>query len=162
MPLRMLSVGLALVGLRTGIGSVYLAKARPSIDIYLHGARLLLIAAAVCGLSRFGLAGISAGMSGVEGLISIAGLLVAAALVGLGSSDLITAVLPAAGLALACAVATAAGKALAMLSGATGPLVLVFVLVPPAAVFIWVEGATVTAMVADAFNANKVAGPQCS
>ena len=162
LPLRMLSVGLALVGLRTGIGSVYLAKARPSMDIYLHGARLALIAVAVCGLSRFGLAGISAGMSGVEGLISIAGLLVAAALVGLGLSDLITAALPAAGLASVCALATAAGKALAILCGATGPLVMVFVVLPPAAVFIWIEGATVTAMVAGAFNVNKVAGTQCS
>ncbi len=162
LPLRMLSIGLALLGLRTGIGSVYWAKARPAVDIYLNSARLVLIVAAVCGLSNFGLFGISAAMSGVEGLISIAGLLVAAALVGLRPRDLVFAALPGIWLALGCAFATAAGKMLAMLCGVTGPLVLAFIALPPGAVFILIEGATFTAMVAGAFNVNKVAGEQWS
>jgi O-antigen/teichoic acid export membrane protein len=162
LPLRMLSVGLALVGLRTGIGSVYWAKGRPSVDIYLHSARLGLIVGVVCGLAHFGLVGISAAMSAVEGLISIAGLLVAAALVGLRLRDLVFAALPAAWLALGCALAAAAGKALAMLCGVSGPMALALIALPPAAVFILVEGATVTAMVAGAFNVNKVADAQLS
>lgn len=162
MPLRMLATGLALLGLRTGIGSIYLAKARPSVDIYLHSTRLVLIAGAVCGLSNFGLVGISAAMSGVEGFISVVGLLVAGALVGLRLRDLMTAALPATLLALGCAVAAAAGKALVVLCSATGPLVLLLVALPPAAVFMAVERARVTAMVSSAFNVNKIAGVQCS
>jgi len=162
LPLRMLSVGLALLGLRTGIGSVYWAKARPSVDIYLHSARLVMIVAAVCGLSSFGLAGISAAMSGVEGLISIVGLLVAAALVELSLRDLVIAALPGTWLALSCAAASAAGKVLVMLCGVSGPLALALIALPPAAVFILIEGATVTAMVAAAFNTNKVADAQWS
>jgi len=161
-PLRLLSVGLALLGLRTAIGSVYFAKGRPAIDIYLHGARLVLIAAAVYGFSRLGLAAISAAMSGVEGLISVVGLMIASALVGLRPRDLTAAALPGFKLALGCAMATAAGKMLALLCGAGGPVVIAFIAIPPAAVFLWWEGARVGAMVAGAFDLNKGASTQLS
>ncbi len=161
-PLRLLSVGLALLGLRTGIGSVYYAKARPAIDIYLHSARLIMIVAVVWGLSRTGLAGISAAMSGVEGLISVAGLLFASTLVGLALRDLTAAALPGLWLALGCALATAAGKALALLCGAAGPAVLAFVVIPPAAVFLWIEGAALLAMVSGAFDLNRAASAELS
>jgi O-antigen/teichoic acid export membrane protein len=159
-PLRLLSVGLGLMGLRTGIGSVYFAKGHPEIDIYLHSARLVLIVAAVYGLSGLGLPAISAGMSGVEGLISIAGLLIAVGLVKLKPTDLIKAALPGLRLAVACAFAAGAGKALGILSGAMGPLALVFVAIPPAVVFIWLEGQTLASIAAGAFGVNKFAGPQ--
>jgi O-antigen/teichoic acid export membrane protein len=161
-PLRLLSVGLALMGLRTGIGSVYYAKARPSLDVYLHGARLILVIAAVCGLYRTGLTGISAGMSGVEGLISVWGLMLAIALVGLEWRDLVAATLPGLRLALACMIATAAGKALALLFAVTGPAVLAFIVLLPAAVFCWLEGSTFIAMLAGAFDLNKPAVAQWS
>jgi PST family polysaccharide transporter len=163
LPLRLLSGGLALVGLRTGIGAVYYAKGRPFIDIYLHSARLVMIVAVVCSLSGTGLAGISAGMSAVEGLISIAGLLIACTLAALSPNDLIVAALPALRLAVACALATGAGKLLAALCGAAGgPLVLVFVLLPPAAVFVWLEGQTLVSIIAGAFDLNKIARTQLS
>jgi PST family polysaccharide transporter len=161
-PLRLLSAGLALVGLRTGIGSVYYAKSRPAFDIYLHSARLVMIAAAVCGLSRAGLGAISAAMSGVEGLISIAGLLLASSLVGLALRDLTEAALPGLWLALGCALATAAGKALAILCGAAGPMVLAFVVIPPAVVFLWIEGAALLTMVTGAFDLNRAASVEVS
>ncbi len=161
-PLRLLSVGLALVGLRTGIGAVYYAKGRPVTDIYLHGVRLVMIVVAVCGMASTGLVGISAAMSGVEGLISILGLLVASAMARLTPGDLIKATLPGARLALTCALATGAGKALAALCGAAGPVVLLFVVLPPAAVFVWLEGQTLSSMVAGALDLNKVAGTQLS
>ena len=40
--LRLLALALATVGLRIGIGSVFYAKVRPIIDVYLHAARLTL------------------------------------------------------------------------------------------------------------------------
>ncbi|MGH8014217.1 MAG: oligosaccharide flippase family protein, partial [Candidatus Binataceae bacterium] len=46
-PMRVLSCGLAFMGLRLGIGSVYFAKDYPSFDLYLNGVRLLLIVTAV-------------------------------------------------------------------------------------------------------------------
>jgi O-antigen/teichoic acid export membrane protein len=166
-PLRLLSFGLALVGLRTGIGAVYLAKGRPAIDIYLHSVRLVMIVAAVCSLAATGLVGISAAMSGVEALISIVGLLVASALATLRPLDLIRAAAPGAKLALGCALATGAGKALAMLCDLGGPLMLVLIALPPAAVFLWLEGQMLGAMVAGAFDwnkitDNKIAGTQLS
>jgi O-antigen/teichoic acid export membrane protein len=161
-PLRLLSVGLALLGLRNGIGAVYYAKGRPALDIYLHGARLVLLAAAVWSLSGLGLLGISAGMSAVESTISIGGLLIAAALANLALRDLILAILPGLRLALACAVAAAAGKALAMVCGVSGPLVLLFVALPPAVIFVWLEGQTLGAIVGGAFDFNKVARTQLS
>jgi O-antigen/teichoic acid export membrane protein len=166
-PLRLLSFGLALVGLRTGIGAVYLAKGRPAIDIYLHSVRLVMIVAAVCSLAATGLVGISAAMSGVEALISIVGLLVASALATLRPLDLIRAAAPGAKLALGCALATGAGKALAVLCDLGGPLMLVLIALPPAAVFLWLEGQMLGAMVAGAFDwnkitDNKIAGTQLS
>jgi O-antigen/teichoic acid export membrane protein len=161
-PLRMLSAGLALVGLRTGIGAVYFAKGRPVIDIYLHSARLALLVVAVCSTAGIGLVAISGAMSVVEGLISIAGLLVATALAGLAPTDLIRAALPGLRLAIACAIATAAGKALAALCGVTGPLVLVFIVLPPAATFAWLEAQTLVGIVAGAFDPNKLPNTQLS
>lgn len=160
-PLRLLSAGLALVGLRTGIGAVYYAKGRPAIDIYLHSARLVMIVVAVCSTASIGLVGISAAMSAVEGLISIAGLLVASAMARMSFGDLIKAALPGLRLALTCALATAAGKVLAALCGAAGPVGLLFVVLPPAAVFVWLEGQTLSSIVTGVLDL-KVAGTQLS
>jgi len=161
-PLRLLSIGLALVGLRTGIGAVYYAKGRPTIDIYLHSARLFMIIVAVCSMSATGLMGISAAMSGVEGLISIAGLLIAAALVKLSPGTLIAAATPGLRLAAACAFATGAGKLIGALCGVTGPLVLAFIVLPPAAIFVWLEGQTLVSILAGAFDFNRLPGTQLS
>jgi O-antigen/teichoic acid export membrane protein len=159
-PLRLLSLGLALMGLRTGIDSVYYAKARPSIDIYLHSTRVALIVAAVCGFSSTGLAGISAAMSGVEGLISIMALTFASVLLGLSRRELVGAALPGLRLALACLLATAVGKAVGLLCDASGPALIAFIALPPAAVFLWLEGSTLSAMVTGVFDFNPAAATQ--
>jgi hypothetical protein len=51
---------------------------------------------------------------------------------------------------------------LALLCGAGGPVVIAFIAIPPAAVFLWREGARVGAMVAGAFDLNKAASTQLS
>ncbi len=151
-PMRALSLGLALSGLGTGIGSVCYAKGRPSVDIYLHSARLLLIIALVSTLASTGLVGISAAMSGVESLINIAGLLVAVALVKLSPWDLISASVPGLQLALTCAFAVLVGKALVFLCGISGPLVLLFIAIPPGAVFVGLERRTLASILAGAVS----------
>ncbi len=161
-PLRLLSGGLALVGLRVGMGAVYFAKGRPATDIYLHSARLLLIVAAVCGMAGTGLVGISAAMSVVEASISVAGVLIACALVKLGPSDLVMAALPGARLACACTLAAFAGKLLAAACDAAGPLALAFVALPPAGIFVWLEANRLSAIVAGVFDLNRVPGAQLS
>jgi len=158
--LRMLSMGLALLGLRTGIGSIYYAKARPALDIYLHGARLLLIAGAVCGLSHIGLTAIGAAMSAVEGSVSVVGLLLASTLVEIGLRDLMAAALPGLRLGFGCALGAGVGKTFALLCGAVGPSVVVFTVLPPAAIFLWLEGAALSAIVTGVFDLNKVAVTQ--
>ncbi|MGH7933632.1 MAG: oligosaccharide flippase family protein, partial [Candidatus Binataceae bacterium] len=140
-PMRLLAGGLALAGLRTGIGSVYYAKNYPSFDIYLNGMRLGLIVAAViaCADAGMGLFGVSASVSAVEAVISIAGEYLACMLVGMRMRDFWRATLPGVRTAVFCAVATAAGKIVAQLLGIDAPTVLVFVAAPPAAAFLWLE-----------------------
>jgi len=65
LPMRLLAPGLALCGLRLGIGSVFYSKNHPALDMYLHGVRLTLLVITVLGLSRWGLFGVSLGMSTV-------------------------------------------------------------------------------------------------
>ena len=55
LPMRLLAPGLALCGLRLGIGSVFYSKNHPALDMYLHGVRLTLLVVAVLGLARWGL-----------------------------------------------------------------------------------------------------------
>jgi O-antigen/teichoic acid export membrane protein len=150
--LRMLALGLALVGLRNGIGSVYYAKDHPAFDIYLHGVRLILIVAVVGALARSGLVSVSAGMSGVEAVIGVAGTLLACWLIGLKFRHLVAAAVPGLRLAAACAVTTAVGKAFVFFAGIQGPLVLVLVAIPPAVVFYCLEASTLSIMLASAFT----------
>ncbi|HTY54081.1 MAG TPA: oligosaccharide flippase family protein [Candidatus Binataceae bacterium] len=150
--LRMLALGLALVGLRNGIGSVYYAKDHPAFDIYLHGFRLLLIVIVVGSLASSGLVIVSAGMSGVETVIGVVGTLLACWLIELDFRRLAAATIPGLRLAVACGFATGAGKALASFAGVHGPLVLAFVVVPPAAIFYCLEASTLTTMLAGAFG----------
>src|SRR5262249_54766222 len=72
-PMRLLSGGLALAGLRMAIGSIYFAKGRPSFDVYVHLLRLGLIIVVVTMLARTGLIGVSLGMGVVEATVSIFG-----------------------------------------------------------------------------------------
>jgi polysaccharide transporter, PST family len=150
--LRLLSVGLAAAGLRIGIGSVYYAKGRPSLDIYLHGLRVSLIVAAVTLLYPMGLYAVSAGMSAVELLISGIGQWFACDLIKLRPSRLARATLPGLRVALLCGAATFAGKLAAEACHLSGPAVLLPIAAPPAALFSWLEGSDARQMISMAFE----------
>lgn len=150
--LRVLAFGLGLVGLRAGIGSVYYAKDHPSFDIFLHSIRLILIVVVVGKLAGSGLVYTTEGMSGVEAVISVVGMLLACSLIGLKLRHLAVAAIPGLRLAAACLFATAVGKAFALFGEMQGPLVLALVAFPPAAVFCCLEASTMRAMLASVFT----------
>jgi O-antigen/teichoic acid export membrane protein len=135
-PLRLLAFGLALCGLREGMGAIFYAKNRPEMDIYLNTTRLVLIIITVGVLAPAGLFGVSAGMSILEGGVSIAGQYMVCMLIGMSAFDLVTPILPGLGSAAWCVLATAAGKLIAFWAGLHGPIVLPFVAIPPAIVFL--------------------------
>jgi lipopolysaccharide exporter len=151
-PLRLLAAGLALAGLRVGIGSIYYSKGYPSFDIYLHTFRLLLIVIAVTSCARYGLLGVSAAMSLVEGLVSIVGVWFASYLVELKASQLIAAALPGLRLAAVCTVCALIAKEVAYSAGLEGPLTLL--VIGPASVLAYgcLEGRTLLRMFAAAFG----------
>jgi len=150
-PLRLLAPGLILMGLRCGIGSVYYAKDRPSFDIYLHSARLVLIVIVVASAAQFGLNAVSIGMSAVEGTVSIAGQWMACALLGLGIVDLVQDSVPGVTLALLCALSTIPGKLIPAALTMNRASALALIAVPAALVFIWREAGNATDIVRKAF-----------
>ncbi len=151
LPMRLLAPGLALCGLRLGIGSVYYSKNRPELDIYLHGVRLTLLVITVLGLSRYGLFGVSVGMSVVEGVVSVAGQAIACALIDLRLRDLARAAIPSLRLTALCALATVGGKTAATYAEAHGAIVLVAAAVPPALVYLWLERSNAMDLLGRAF-----------
>lgn len=155
-PLRLLSVGLGLAGLREGIGSIYYAKDHPAFDIYLNGVRLPMVVVTVVTLAGGGLVAISAGMSLVEATISVAGVYMACRLIGLDLRELITPVVPGLRLTVLCACATAAGKIFAHLAGFGELATAVMVVLPPAIVFCGIEASAMSEILARAFGRSKV------
>lgn len=151
-PLRLLSIGFILVGLRIGIGSVYYAKDHPSFDIYLHGVRLAVLLATVIPIASFGLGAVSAGMGLVEGTVSILGLYLVCRLIELRLGDLFSAFVPGAWLAMFCAIAAIAAKELGSLAGLEPVLLLVMEAVFPAIVFLWLEAPMFADMISKAFR----------
>ena len=151
LPMRLLAPGLALCGLRLGIGSVYYSKNRPALDMYLHGVRLTLLVIAVVGLAPWGLFGVSLGMSAVEGVVSVAGQALACALIGLSLRDLATSGIPALRLTVLCALATVAGRTVAALAGADGAIVLIAAAAPPTLVYLWMERSNAIDLIGKAF-----------
>ncbi len=151
LPMRLLAAGLALRGMRLGIGPVYFSRNRPSFDIYLHGARLVLIVAAVWGCARWGLFGVSAGMSIVEGAMSVAGLAMACALVELPLGALARAAAGGVRLTLLCGLCIVAGRTAAMAAGYRDAPVLAAAALPAALAYVWMERASISAMLAQAF-----------
>ena len=151
LPMRLLAPGLALCGLRLGIGSVFYSKNHPSVDMYLHGVRLTLLVIAVLSLARWGLFGVSLGMSTVEGFVSIFGQGLACALIGLSLRDLATSAIPALRLTVLCALATVAGRMAAMVAGESGVIVLVAAATPPALIYLWMERSNAMDLIGRAF-----------
>lgn len=150
-PLRLLAGGLALAGLREGIGTIFYAKDHPSLDIMLNGARLVLIVAVVLTFKGYAIYGISAGMSVVEGAISLVGMALASRLINTRFAVLMKIALPGLRLAGLCAVATLAGKLVAHVANLEGIAALALIVALPAATFCWSEGATMSQMVSAAF-----------
>jgi polysaccharide transporter, PST family len=151
-PMRLLAFGLALAGLRLGIGATYYARNFPSMDIFLNGTRLLLIVAAVVFAARFGLIGVSASVSGVEALISIVGQLIVCVLVDLKLREVAAALMPGLRVASVCMLATLVGRTIAGLAAFHGPLALIFAAVPPVVSFLWLEGDEAARIAASAFS----------
>jgi len=151
LPMRLLAPGLALCGLRLGIGSVFYSKNHPALDMYLHGVRLTLLVITVLGLSRWGLFGVSLGMSAVEGVVSVFGQGLACALIGLSLRDLTTSAIPAVRLTMLCALATVAGRTAAMFAGASGGMVLIAAAAPAALAYLWMERSNAADLIGRAF-----------
>ena len=156
LPMRLLAPGLALSGLRLGIGSVYYSKNRPALDMFLHGARLILLVITVVGLSRWGLFGVSLGMSAVEGAVSVVGQALACELIALRLWNLAVAALPAIRLTVLCALATLAGRTLAKIAmpdgiGSNHTVVLLAAALPAALIYLWIERSHAADLIGKAF-----------
>jgi lipopolysaccharide exporter len=136
-PLRVLAVGLSFTGLRLAIGSIYYTKDHPSFDIYLHGARLILIVASVILAAPLGLLGVSIAMSAVETVISVAGQFLAGRLIEFSLIDWFAACAAGMRLALLCGVAALLGIAAVNFSHLQGAAALILILLPCAASFLW-------------------------
>jgi len=153
MPIRLLSIGFTLLGLRIGIGSVFFSKDHPSYDMWTHGIRLILIVVTVLPLAMFaGLGAVSADMALVEGMVSLIGLYLAASLIDTTLPHLLKAALPGLRLALVCAIPAIGGKAIAHGVGMHGVQVLIAEAAPALAVFLWMEASVFTDMIAKAFR----------
>jgi O-antigen/teichoic acid export membrane protein len=161
-PMRLLTVGLALVGLRIGIGSVFYTKNYPALDIYLNGARLLLLVIVVFAAAPAGLLGVSVGVSVVETIIGFVGQYLVISLVGLTTGDVMSAVVPGARLALWCLLATAAGKLVAMACGLEPPWALLPIALAPTITFFWAQAGDLAEIVGRGLGRDRSAMPQTS
>ncbi len=155
MPMRILSVGLIGVGMRAGMGAVYYAKGRPSLDAYLHGLRLLFIVVAIFATARGGLLAVSIAMSVVEFGISAIGQVFASRLVKANFSSVFTSVAPSLRTATVCAAAALAGKALAGSLQIHGVVALAVIALPPTVAFLWLEAATARELAGSAFSSAR-------
>jgi O-antigen/teichoic acid export membrane protein len=147
MPMRVLAVGLALLGLKLAIGTVYYAKGYPSFDIYLNGVSLVLIIAAIGLTAPMGLLAVCGAISLVEASISIVGQYVVCLLVGMSLRELAPALIPGLRITAACAAATVVGKLAGAALSIHPPLLLAFVAAPPAIVFCWLQVDEVRGMI---------------
>jgi PST family polysaccharide transporter len=153
LPLRLLSIGFTVMGLRIGIGSVFYAKDHPSYDMWTHGIRLILIVVTVLPLALFvGLGGVSADMAFVEAAVSLIGLSLAASLVDTTLSRVLATALPGLKLAIVCSIAAMAGKELALAAGASSVSVLAAEALPALGVFLWMEASVFFDMITKAFK----------
>ncbi|MDO8432688.1 MAG: lipopolysaccharide biosynthesis protein [Candidatus Binatus sp.] len=136
-PLRILAVGLSLAGLRLAIGSIYYTKDHPSFDIYLHGARLVLVVLAVTSTVRFGLIGVCIAMSAVEALVSIGGQLLAGRLIEMSLLDWLRACGGGMKLALVCGLGAIAGVLLVGVLQVQGLMALALIVLICLLTFVW-------------------------
>jgi len=145
-PLRILAVGLTLVGLRLAIGSVYYAKDHPEFDIYLHGVRVTLIVAVISLLAPYGLIPVCIGMSAIESVTGLAGQWIVCTLIGLKKAKLASSLIPGLITAAGCAAAAAIAVALGTMMTLDRPLELAAILAFSGGVFLWRERESLSSM----------------
>jgi O-antigen/teichoic acid export membrane protein len=138
-PLRALSVGIGLIGVTLGIGSIYYAKGKPVLDLYLHSARLVLIVAIVSATAPRGLLPASIGMSAVEGAIAIIGQLIVNSLIALSAWQFLRSLGPGIRNAILAAIATEIGRLIASAAGLHPAFALAVIVALPAITIALVE-----------------------
>lgn len=153
-PLRLLAGGLAISGLREGMGAVYYARNRPWIDAFLNTVRLGFIVIAVISLAPAGLFGVSAGMSAIEAVTSAIGQYLACLLIGLKLWDLLVTMVPGLRLMIWCALAATAGKFAASWAGLDGVLALALIAIPPTLIFLAFERSEMNRLLAKSLERN--------
>jgi O-antigen/teichoic acid export membrane protein len=146
-PLRILAVGITLMGISIGIGPIFYAKGRPIIDLYLHTARLALIVAVLSGVARFGLLPASIAMSAVEGLMTVIGQGIANWLIGLRASRMISSLTLAIRNAAVAAALTEAGRVIASAANLHDGLALALIVALPAIALGFIEAPMLFAMI---------------
>jgi O-antigen/teichoic acid export membrane protein len=153
LPMRILCLGLIGIGLRAGMGAVYYAKGRPSMDVYLHSLRLLLIVVAIFSVARGGLVAVSIAMSQIELTISGIGQLIACRMVQTSLSSVVAAVVPSFKTAGLCAAGVLIGKILSTSLQLHELPALGAMALPAAVAFLWLEAGTARELVSNAFGA---------
>ena len=146
LPLRIMSFGLAMIGLRMAVGSIYYAKNHPAYEILVQGARGLATIVTVGALARTGLFGVSLGMSLLEGAMTLLAHALVCTLIGTAFTSLIADAVPGLKSALWCALAAAAGKFVAQAADIHGAMALPMVAIGPAIVFAWFEFETTSTL----------------
>jgi len=139
LPLRIMSFGLAMIGLRMAVGSIYYAKNHPAYEIFVQGARGIATITTVGTLAGTGLFGVSLGMSLLEGAMTLLAHALVCTLIGTAFMSLLANAAPGIKSALWCALATAAGKLLADAGDIHGAMALPIVTIGPAIVLAWFE-----------------------
>lgn len=155
-PLRILTIGLSLAGLRLAIGSIYYTKDHPSFDIYLHGVRLALIVMAVTSTARFGLVGVCIAMSAVESVISFAGQMLAGRLIEITLLDWLASCAAGFKLAAICGAGALLGIATAGALQLQGIVALLIIVAPCALLFLWFGMSTARSLSAGAIELEPI------
>jgi hypothetical protein len=145
-PLRVLTAGITLIGLTIGIGSIYYAKGRPVLDLYLHSVRLALIIAVVSATARYGLLPASIGTSAVEGTMAIIGQLMANSIIELPAWQLLRSLAPGIRNLILAVIATEIGRLIASATGLHAALPLAVIVVVPGLAIAVVEMRTLIAI----------------
>lgn len=135
--LRLLAPGLGIVGLSQGMGSIFFAKNRPQLDIYLHGLRFPLIGAVVLLLRHSNLSLVSLGVGVTEAVVILLGVEVACGLIDLRFFALAKRALPAFGWGGACAAIALIVRTGSVRAGLGGLPLLIAVLLVPAILMMW-------------------------
>jgi O-antigen/teichoic acid export membrane protein len=151
-PMRLLAIGLALAGLRIGLGAIYYTKNYPSMDIWLNGLRLVLIITAVVSSARIGLVGVAASVSIAEGAIGILGQYLVCALIRLRVGELALSVVASLRVTAVCLAVAYCARFVAQAAEIHGVMLLLVIAVPATAAFTMFEGGELRQIIAGVFG----------